>query len=107
MHCPPDQIKYALRYRKGYKAVIEDLKPVYKAVNEEMGYENLLVLEKNWGKKYPIAAKSWLENWTNLSTFSSMMNRYVRLFILLILLKECTVRSVKLQNRAQRAHEYL
>lgn len=60
-----------MRYvtEKDKKAVIEDLKPVYKAVNEEMGYENLLVFEEKWGKKYPIAAKSWLDNWINLSTF--------------------------------------
>jgi transposase-like protein len=34
-----------------------------------MGYENLLAFEEKWGKKYPIAAKSWLDNWINLSTF--------------------------------------
>ncbi|NQD71461.1 hypothetical protein HP439_12075 [Sphingobacterium shayense] len=44
-------------------------KPVYKAVNKEMAYENLLVFEEKWSKKCPIAAKSWLDNWVNLSTF--------------------------------------
>lgn len=34
-----------------------------------MGYGKLLVFEEKWGNKYPLAAKSWLENWTNLSTF--------------------------------------
>ncbi|MEI2273268.1 transposase [Sphingobacterium sp. ML3W] len=34
-----------------------------------MGYENLLSFEEKWSKKYPLAAKSWLDNWTNLSTF--------------------------------------
>lgn len=54
---------------KDKKLVMEDLKPVYKAVNEEIGYENLLSFEEKWGKKYPLAAKSWMDNWTNLSTF--------------------------------------
>jgi len=31
--------------------------------------KNLLAFEEMWGKKYPIAAKSWLDNWINLSTF--------------------------------------
>ncbi|QQT56119.1 transposase [Sphingobacterium multivorum] len=43
--------------------------PEYAAVNEEMGCEKLLFFEEKWGKKYPIAAKSWLDNWINLSTF--------------------------------------
>jgi transposase-like protein len=49
-----------MRYvtEKDKKAVIEDLKPVYKAVKEEMDYEKLLVFEAKWGKKYTIAAKS-------------------------------------------------
>lgn len=69
--CIVHQIRSSMRYvtEKDKKAVIEDLKPIYKAVNEEMGYEKLLVFEEKWGKKYPIAAKSWLDNWINLSTF--------------------------------------
>ncbi len=60
-----------MRYvtEKDKKAVIDYLKPVYKALNEEMGYENLLAFEEKWGKKYPIIAKSWMDNCTNLSTF--------------------------------------
>ncbi|WP_411971327.1 transposase [Sphingobacterium sp. Lzh-3] len=38
-------------------------------MNEEIGYENLLSFEEKWGNKYPLAAKSWMDNWTNLSTF--------------------------------------
>jgi len=69
--CIVHQIRSSMRYvtEKDKKTVIDDLKPVYKAVNEEMGYENLLAFEEKWGKKYSIAAKSWLENWINLSTF--------------------------------------
>ena len=69
--CIVHQIRTSMRYvtEKDKKLVMEDLKPVYKAVNEEIGYENLLSFEEKWGKKYPLAAKSWMDNWTNLSTF--------------------------------------
>ncbi|MDF2514856.1 MAG: family transposase [Sphingobacterium sp.] len=48
---------------------MEDLKPVYKAVNEEIGNETGLSFEEKWVKKYPLAAKSWMDNCTNLFTF--------------------------------------
>lgn len=49
-----------MRYvtEKNKKAAMEDLKPVYKVANEEIGYENLLQLEEKWGSKYPLAIKS-------------------------------------------------
>lgn len=69
--CVVHQIRSSIRYvtDKDKRAVIADMKPIYRAVNEEMGYENLLLFEEKWGKKYPLAVKSWLENWVNLSTF--------------------------------------
>ncbi len=58
--CIVHQIRTSMRYvtEKDKKLVMEDLKPVYKAVNEEIGYENLLSFEEKWGKKYPLSAKS-------------------------------------------------
>lgn len=69
--CVVHQIRSSMRYvpDRGKKLVMEDLKPVYKAVNAEQGYEKLLEFEEKWGKKYPLTAKSWLQNWDNLSTF--------------------------------------
>ncbi len=69
--CIVHQIRTSLRYvpDKDRKAVVADLKPVYKANNEEQGYEKLLEFEDKWGRKYPLAAKCWLDNWTNLSAF--------------------------------------
>lgn len=39
-------IRKSMRYvtEKDKKVVMEDLEPVYKALNEEMGYENQLIL---------------------------------------------------------------
>lgn len=69
--CIVHQIRSSMKYvpDKEKKAVMADLKLVYKAVNAEQGYEYLLEFEEKWGKKYPITAKSWLQNWDNLSTF--------------------------------------
>lgn len=69
--CIIHQIRTSIRYvpEKDKKAVIVDLKPVYKAVNQEQAYEKLLEFDDKWGKKYPLAVKSWMDNWVNLSTF--------------------------------------
>ncbi|CAI9686936.1 IS256 family transposase ISWpi15 [Elizabethkingia anophelis] len=69
--CVVHQIRSSLKYvaEKEKKAVMEDLKPVYKAVNAEQGYERLLEFEEKWGGRYPLTVRSWLQNWDNLSTF--------------------------------------
>ena len=69
--CIIHQIRTTIRYvpEKDKKSVIADLKPVYKAINQEQAYEKLLEFDDKWGKKYPLAVKSWMDNWVNLSTF--------------------------------------
>ena len=69
--CIVHQIRTTLRFvaEKDKKEVAADLKPVYKAVNAERGFEMLLDFEAKWGQKYPLAVKSWVENWDNLSAF--------------------------------------
>lgn len=69
--CIVHQIRSSMKYvpDKEKKAVMQDLKPVYKAVNAEQGYERLLEFDEKWGKKYPLTVRSWQQNWDNLSTF--------------------------------------
>ncbi|MNX03158.1 Transposase, Mutator family [compost metagenome] len=69
--CVVHQIRSSMRYvpDRDKKAVMEDMKPIYKANNEEQGYERLLAFEEKWAKKYPLTCKSWLDNWLNLSAF--------------------------------------
>ena len=69
--CIVHQIRTTLRFvaEKDKIEVAADLKPVYKAVNAERGFEMLLEFEAKWGQKYPLAVKSWVENWDNLSAF--------------------------------------
>lgn len=81
--CVVHQIRNSLRYVSekdktcqaiGMKAFMADLKPVYQALTKEEGYENLLLLEEKWGKKYPVPIAGWYQNWELLSTFFSYEN---------------------------------
>lgn len=54
---------------KDLKPFIAGLKQVYKAATEELALQYLDELEGKWSKKYPRIAKSWQENWANLSSF--------------------------------------
>lgn len=69
--CVIHQIRNTIRYvtEKDKKEFMSDLKLVYQAANQEDGYFQLLALEEKWGKKYPVAVQSWLNNWQYLSTF--------------------------------------
>lgn len=68
--CIVHQIRNTLKYipHKDKKAFVNELKNVYKAVNEKEALKALDELEKNW-PKYLAATKSWRNNWGELSTF--------------------------------------
>lgn len=69
--CIVHQIRTSMKFvsYKDYKELAGDLKGVYQASTEELGYETLLKLEEKWVDKYPHAINSWLNNWDSLSTF--------------------------------------
>jgi putative transposase len=69
--CIVHQIRSSTRYvsYKDLKAFTTDLKPVYKASDETIGLMALDEFESKWGQKYPLAVKSWRNNWTELATF--------------------------------------
>lgn len=69
--CIVHQVRNTIKYvaSKDTKAVIADVKLIYRAVNKELAEEQLDALEKKWGAKYPIVIKSWRTNWHKLSTF--------------------------------------
>lgn len=69
--CIVHQIRNSCKYvsYKDLKAFTSDLKPIYKAVNEEDALRHLDAFEAKWGPKYPLSVKSWRENWPELSTF--------------------------------------
>ena len=57
------------RNGKMQKEFMKDLKPVYGAVNKEVGELALDKLEEKWGEQYPIVIKSWRDNWDRMSEF--------------------------------------
>jgi len=69
--CIVHQVRNTIKYvaSKDVKAVIADVKLVYRAANKELAEDQLNALEEKWGKKYPIVIKSWRNNWHKLSTF--------------------------------------
>ncbi len=46
-----------------------DLKKVYAAPTEETALSELDSFDEKWSGKYPKIAKSWRDNWVNLSTY--------------------------------------
>jgi transposase-like protein len=69
--CIVHQIRNSLRYvsYKDRKNVSADLKPIYTASSEEAASSELEKFEVQWNAKYPLIAKSWRQNWAELSTF--------------------------------------
>ncbi|WP_010423078.1 IS256 family transposase [Anaerophaga thermohalophila] len=69
--CVIHQIRNSLKYvaSKDQKPFMKDLKKVYRAVNKSEAETELLNLEEQWGKKYPIVIRSWNDNWEELSNY--------------------------------------
>lgn len=69
--CIIHQIRSSTRYvsYKDIKALMADLKLVYKAPTEKAASINLDKFEEKWKTKYPACVKSWRINWPELSAF--------------------------------------
>lgn len=66
--CIVHMVRNSLRYVpwKFKKAVLKDLKQVYKAATVEAAEEALDAFEAAWGKQYPMAVKTWRSRWENV-----------------------------------------
>lgn len=69
--CVVHQIRNSLKYvsYKERKELITDLKNIYKAATESEGIMALEEFEDKWREKYPHIAKSWRNNWSELSVY--------------------------------------
>lgn len=67
--CIVHQVRNTLKYvaDKDKKAFASDLKSIYHAPTEQIGYENMEKATKKWNDKYPNAMKSWNVNWDCIS----------------------------------------
>lgn len=63
--CIVHQVRNTLKYvsDKDKKLFAADLKTIYQAPNEEIGYERMESIRDKWEEKYPNAMKSWAKNW--------------------------------------------
>lgn len=69
--CIVHQIRNSLRYVpwKDQRAVIADMKLIYKASSLHEAERQLEAFEQQWGQRYPAMVQSWKRNWEGLSTF--------------------------------------
>ena len=70
-NCIIHQLRNSSKYvfYKDLKAFMTDMKAEYAAVDEQAALDALETFAQNWDNKYPKIAKSWRENWANLSTY--------------------------------------
>lgn len=63
--CIVHQIRNTLKFvaDKDKKEFSKDLKSIYQATNEEIGYQNMIEVSEKWEKHYPNSMKSWQQNW--------------------------------------------
>jgi transposase-like protein len=52
---------------KDKKEFATDLKSIYHAPSEEIGYETMVKVTEKWQNHYPSAMKSWSTNWDVIS----------------------------------------
>jgi len=67
--CIVHQMRNSAKYvtYKDLKAVMNDLKLVYRAADEQQGRQYLEAAELKWGSKYPAVFKSWNQHWDRLA----------------------------------------
>jgi putative transposase len=69
--CIVHLVRNSLRYVpwKTKRAVLKDLKPIYKATTVEAAEQALEAFEKTWADQYPMAVKAWRSRWDNIIPF--------------------------------------
>lgn len=69
--CIVHMIRNSLKYvpYKDYKAVVADLKTIYKSQTEEEARHNLEFFAAKWDSKYPAISQIWKKNWELIKTF--------------------------------------
>lgn len=69
--CIVHQIRNSLKFvsYKDKRAVMRDIKAIYRADNQEQAREAFKTFQSKWTGKYDQAIHSWDENWDNLTAF--------------------------------------
>ena len=66
-------VRNSLKYVswKDRKALVADLKNIYRATTESVAADELTTFSEKWDSKYPMISKSWNTNWSRLIPFFS------------------------------------
>ena len=74
--CIVHMVRNSLKFvsYKDRKEVVSDLKLIYTAINEKEAETALDSFEEKWRKKYPVIAKSWRNNWGDITPFFKFPN---------------------------------
>jgi len=80
--CIVHQVRNTLKYvsDRDKKEFATDLKTIYHAPKEEIGYEKMLEVTEKWQDKYPKAMERWENNWDVISPmfkFSSEVRKVI------------------------------
>lgn len=69
--CIVHQVRNTLKHagNKDYQPLITDMRAIYSSSKLEDGEAKLEEFVQKWEKKYPVAVKSWQDNWYKLSSF--------------------------------------
>lgn len=69
--CVVHQVRNTMRFvpYKESRAVIKDMKLIYRAPNQEASKQALDAFCAKWEKKYPYSTRSWQANWERLTNF--------------------------------------
>ena len=69
--CIVHQVRNTLKHagNKDYQPLITDMRAIYGSSKLEDGESKLEEFVQKWEKKYPVAVKSWQDNWYKLSSF--------------------------------------
>lgn len=69
--CIVHQVRNTLKHagNKDYQPLITDMRSIYGSSKLEDGESKLEEFVQKWEKKYPVAVKSWQDNWYKLSSF--------------------------------------
>lgn len=71
--CIVHLVRNSLRYVpwKDRRAVVRDMKLIYRAATVEAAEQALEAFDATWGQKYPMAVKAWRERWEQVIPFFS------------------------------------
>jgi putative transposase len=69
--CIVHLIRQSLRYvpRKDYDKLVQDLRPIYTAVDADAAQLALERFDEKWGARFPVITQAWLNAWEHVTPF--------------------------------------